>query len=107
MTICPACANGTVLSEAWEKEFQYRETTLSAEYTEEYCGSCGSLTLSAAALKKNMEKKDQARRAYDLRNISAESSDAGSPCTHEWTRDGQTMTSVRWYCTKCGFTKFT
>lgn len=22
-------------------------------------------------------------------------------CDHVWERDGQTMTSVRWYCAKC------
>lgn len=23
-------------------------------------------------------------------------------CEHDWQRDGQTMMSVRWTCTKCG-----
>lgn len=26
-------------------------------------------------------------------------------CEHDWQRDGQTMTSVRWTCTKCRKTK--
>ncbi len=25
-------------------------------------------------------------------------------CSHNWERDGQTLTSVRWTCTKCGKT---
>lgn len=30
-----------------------------------------------------------------------------TPCEHEWEPDGQTMTAVRWYCRKCGASKFT
>ncbi|HLP96843.1 MAG TPA: hypothetical protein VK149_00210 [Sideroxyarcus sp.] len=26
-------------------------------------------------------------------------------CEHDWQRDGQTMTAVRWTCTKCSKTK--
>lgn len=26
-------------------------------------------------------------------------------CAHDWHRDGQTMTSVRWTCTKCHETR--
>lgn len=26
-------------------------------------------------------------------------------CDHDWQPDGQTMTSVRWTCVKCGKTK--
>lgn len=28
-------------------------------------------------------------------------------CAHEWERDGQTLTAVRWYCRKCGASQFT
>ena len=28
-----------------------------------------------------------------------------SDCDHDWQRDGQTMTGVRWYCVKCGASK--
>ena len=23
-------------------------------------------------------------------------------CNHDWQRDGQTMTAIRWTCTRCG-----
>lgn len=23
-------------------------------------------------------------------------------CTHDWQQDGQTMTAIRWTCSKCG-----
>jgi hypothetical protein len=38
-------------------------------------------------------------------NVISCSRDSG--CDHNWQRDGQTMTAVRWYCAKCGESKFT
>lgn len=29
-----------------------------------------------------------------------------SDCNHDWQRDGQTITAVRWTCSKCGGSRF-
>ena len=35
-------------------------------------------------------------RKHQTKEIRQES------CEHDWQRDGQTMMSIRWTCTKCG-----
>lgn len=52
---------------------------------------------------------DQGKRIPHERIISIEDPDDLSQpkshqeeCHHDWQRDGQTMTAVRWTCAKCG-----
>lgn len=32
--------------------------------------------------------------------------ESSDECEHDWQMDGQTMTAVRWTCTKCGKSMF-
>lgn len=52
-------------------------------------------------------RRQGARMAQFIRTIRRGeapevSSLADDSCAHDWQRDGQTMTAIRWTCTRCG-----
>lgn len=56
-------------------------------------------TRKFGALEPQREQKDQVQKK------EADSIARDPICNHDWQPDGQTMTAVRWTCTKCNQTK--
>lgn len=64
---CPACGKGSIVCETWLKEFEHKGETLEAEYMEEYCDACGTLTQSPNTIHHNLLTKMAAIKAYEDR----------------------------------------
>ncbi len=51
------------------------------------------------------ESKSRREPRVPVRKKEADSVARDPICDHDWQSDGQTMTAVRWTCTKCYKTK--
>jgi HTH-type transcriptional regulator/antitoxin MqsA len=62
---CPVCGEGHLVRETRTESFEYQGAALSADLTEEYCDSCGTLALTPAVIRENARNIQRAKNAHD------------------------------------------
>lgn len=62
---CPVCGEGCLVRETRAEGFEYQGATLSADLTEEYCDSCGTLMQAPAVIRENARNKQRAKNVHD------------------------------------------
>ncbi len=62
---CPVCGEGHLVRETRVEGFEYQGAALSAELTEEYCDSCGTLAQTPVVIRENARNIQRAKNAHD------------------------------------------